>query len=36
MNDSVIKNLLKAAVGILLAICLVMFLASFLMDYKWY
>lgn len=34
MSD-MIKNLLKAAAGILFAIILVMLLASFIMDNQW-
>lgn len=34
-GDDLVKNLLMAAVGILLAISLVMLLASALMDMRW-
>lgn len=34
-NRELVKNLLKAAVGILFAIILVMFLATFIMDHTW-
>lgn len=34
-GDDFVKNLLMAAVGILLAIALVMLLASALMDMRW-
>lgn len=34
-NSNMIKGLLKAAVGILFAVCLVMILATFIMDHSW-
>lgn len=34
-NSEMVKNLLVAAVGVLLAILLVMSLASFLMELRW-
>lgn len=35
MNDNMVKNLLKAAVGILFAVFLVMSLATFVMENSW-
>lgn len=35
MNDNMIKNLLKAVVGILFAIILVMLVATFMMENGW-
>lgn len=35
MNDGMVKNLLKAAVGILFAVFLVMSLATFVMENSW-